>query len=220
MMREMPFISLDGLDGTGKSTQCQLLVGWLQELGHEVVHCIDPGGTPLGQELRAIVLSHRHPLATPTEALLFMASRAQLTAEVIRPALERGSIVVSDRFLLANVVYQGHAGGLNPELLWTVGELSTGGLEPTLTIILDLDPAKAEKRRGRPADRMESKPADYHARVREGFLREAARRPERIKVVDAGGAVEVVQEAIRREVARVLGGGGGLSHGVAEHQGT
>jgi dTMP kinase len=198
------FISLDGLDGTGKSTQCQLLAEWLRGGGLDVVTCLDPGGTPLGQEVRELVLSHRHQLALACEALLFMASRAQLVAEVIRPALEAGKVVVCDRFLLANVVYQGHAGGLDPEQLWQVGRLSTGGLLPDLTLVLDLPPGQAAARRGRPADRVESRPADYQERVRRGFLAEARRQPERIRVVDAGPPAEAVQGAIRREVAGLL----------------
>jgi dTMP kinase len=202
------FLSLDGLDGTGKTTQGRLLADWLRGRGLDVVTCIDPGGTPLGQEVRDLVLSHRHQLAPECEALLFMASRAQLVAEVVRPALAAGKVVLSDRFLLANVVYQGHAGGLSPEHLWQIGKLATGGLEPDLTLVLDLPPAEAAGRRERPADRFESRPAEYHARVRAGFLAEADRRPERVRVIDARPAVEVVQENIRREVGAFLGLGG------------
>ena len=198
------FISLDGLDGTGKSTQCRLLADWLARQGREVVTCVDPGGTALGQEVRSIVLSHRPALSLWTEALLFLASRAQLVEEVIRPALAAGKVVVSDRFLLANVVYQGHAGGLDPALLWQVGSATTGGLQPDLTVVLDLDPDRARDRLQRPADRFESRPADYQARVRQGFLSEAARNPDKIKVVSAEGSVEEVQESIRREVLRIL----------------
>jgi dTMP kinase len=196
------FLSLDGLDGAGKSTQHRLLCDWLREQGRMVTSCIDPGGTPLGQSLRAILLTHRHDLALPSEALLFMASRAQLVSEVISPALAAGHVVVSDRFTLANVVYQGHAGGLDPETLWEVGRLATGGLEPDLTVVLDLPPEQARTRRDRPADRMESRIDP--TTVRTGFLAEARKRPERIRVIDAAAPVEVVQEAIRREVAELL----------------
>src|ERR1700726_2574713 len=112
------FLSLDGLDGTGKSTQCRLLCDWLRQQGREVTACVDPGGTALGERLREILLHHRGTMEPAAEALMFMASRAQLVAEVIRPALAQGQIVVSDRYLLANVVYQGHAGGLDVDLLW------------------------------------------------------------------------------------------------------
>jgi dTMP kinase len=196
------FLSLDGLDGTGKSTQCRLLCDWLRSQGRIVTACVDPGGTEVGAQLREIVLHHRGGLELPCEALLFMASRAQLVGEVIRPALTAGHVVVSDRFTLANVVYQGHAGGLDPDLLWQVGRLATGGLEPELTVVLDLPPETALARRRRPADRMESRIDPV--RVRAGFLTEARRRPDRVCVVDASGTVEAVQEAIRREVAPVL----------------
>jgi dTMP kinase len=203
-MHRSAFISLDGLDGTGKSTQCRLLADWLRVSGHAVTTCIDPGGTSLGGQLRSLVLDHRPDIDRMCEALLFMASRAQLIAEVIRPALEAGQIVVSDRFLLANVVYQGHAGGLDVERLWEIGRFAAGGLEPDLTIVLDLSAEQAARRRGRPADRIEGRDADYHARLRRGFLAEAERRPERIRVVDATAAVEVVHARIILEVKRVL----------------
>jgi dTMP kinase len=196
------FLSLDGLDGTGKSTQCRLLCDWLQSQGRTVTACIDPGGTAVGGQLREIVLHHRGELTLPCEALLFMASRAQLVGEVISHVLAAGHDVVCDRFTLANVVYQGHAGGLDPEQLWEVGRLATGGLEPDLTLVLDLPPEQARARRRRAADRMESRIDPV--RVREGFLEEARRRPERIRVIDASGSVETVQAAIRREAERLL----------------
>src|SRR5262249_20367928 len=171
------FISLDGLDGTGKSTQCRLLAEALRRQGYTVTQCTDPGGTSVGDLLREILLGHRHELSVPCEALLFMASRAQLTADVIRPALESGQIVVADRYTLANVVYQGHAGGLDPKNLWEVGRLATGGLEPDLTIVLDLPVETAIARLSGKRDRFESRSSDYQARVRAGFLTEAQRRP-------------------------------------------
>ncbi len=141
------------------------------------------------------------------EALLFMASRAQLTAEIIRPALDAGRVVVSDRFLLANVVYQGHAGGLDPDLLWEVGRLATEGLEPDLTLILDLPVEVALARRKGQEDRFESRDSAYQGRVRHGFLTEARRRPDRLRVIDAGQPIAVVHERIYQEVARVLAAG-------------
>jgi dTMP kinase len=209
IMPRPAFISLDGLDGTGKSTQCRLLADWLRAGGHTVTTCIDPGGTPLGGQLRALVLHYRPDIDGMCEALLFMASRAQLVGEVIRPALDAGQIVVSDRFLLANIVYQGHAGGLDVERLWEVGRFATGGLEPDLTLVFDLTPEQAALRRGRAADRIEGRDADYHARLRQGFLAEARRRPQRIRVVDAAPPVDAVHAAICREIASVLGIKGG-----------
>jgi dTMP kinase len=198
------FITLDGLDGTGKSTQCRLLAEWLRARGYPVTQCTDPGGTPLGDTIRGLLLDHRHDMTVACEACLFMASRAQLTAEVIRPALAAGHVVVADRYVLANVVYQGHAGGLDPDLLWEIGRLSTGGLEPDLTLVLDLPVEAARKRRRGKADRVENRDDSYQARVRQGFLAEAARRPQRSRVVDANPAVEAVHQRICQEVALVL----------------
>ncbi|MFL5242794.1 MAG: dTMP kinase [Gemmataceae bacterium] len=202
--RRAPFISLDGLDGTGKSTQCLLLATWLRQRGYAVTECADPGGTAVGDVLRDLLLGHRQHMALPCEMLLFMASRAQLVAEVIRPALEQGNAVVSDRFLLANVVYQGHAGGLDPARLWEIGRVATNNLIPDLTIVLDLTPQEADARRGRPADRVEKRGPDYHAKVRNGFLAEARLDPAHIRVVSADQPVEDVHRAICEEVARVL----------------
>jgi dTMP kinase len=199
------FLSLDGLDGTGKSTQCRLLADWLRSQGYTVVECVDPGGTAVGGIIRNLLLDHRHEMALPCEAFLFMASRAQLTAEVIRPALEAGRIVVSDRFSLANVVYQGHAGGLDPELLHRLGQLATGGLEPDLTLVLDLPIEVAlARRQEREPDRLERREPSFHERVRRGFLTEAQRRPERIRVLDASQSIEGLHEQICREVSRVM----------------
>lgn len=204
MTERPPFLSLDGLDGTGKSTQLALLADWLRKRGWDVVTCVDPGGTPLGTQLRDVLLNQRHDMSPMAEALLFMASRAELLARIIRPALDAGSLVLSDRYLLANVVYQGHAGGLCVDDLWTIGRRAAVGLEPDLTIVLDLPVEEAKLRRGRDADRMESRQRDYHERVRQGFLTEAQRQPDRIRVVSAAGSIDDVQQRIQREVERVV----------------
>lgn len=198
------FISLDGVDGTGKSTQCRLLADWLREVGRTVITCADPGGTPVGGIIRDLLLHQRRTMTVACEALLFMASRAQLVSDIIAPALQAGQTVICDRFLLANVVYQGHAGGLDPELLWQAGKLSTGGLEPDITLVLDMPVEAALGRRQGPADRVESRDLAYHTRVREGFLAEARRRPERLRVIDAAQPIAAVQQRIVEEVSRVL----------------
>ena len=126
-----------------------------------------------------------------------MAARAQMVEEIIRPALAAGKIVVSDRYLLSNVVYQGHAGGLDVETLWQLGEIATAGVRPDLTIVLDLEIAGADARLNRPLDRMEQKGNDYRQRLRQGFLAEAARPERRITVISAAGSIEQVQERIR-----------------------
>lgn len=198
------FLSLDGPDGAGKSTQLRLLAEWLRGRGLSVTECSDPGGTELGRHLRQLLLSYPGEMSLRCEALLFMASRAQLIAEVIQPALAAGHIVLCDRFLLANVVYQGHAGGLDPTELWQLGRLSTGGLEPDLTLVLDLPLAAALSRRKETADRMEKRGAEFHEKVRAGFLSEARRNPQRLRVVDAQASAPEVQAALRREVEPLL----------------
>jgi dTMP kinase len=184
-----------------------LLGAWLRSRGHTVTECTDPGGTPTGDQIRALLLDHRQEMSVLCEMLLFMASRADLTAAVIRPALETGHVVIADRFLLANVVYQGHSGGLDPDRIWEVGRLATGGLDPDLTLVLDLPADMAAARRIGAADRLESRDRDYHIRVREGFLAEARRRPDRIRVIDASRPIEAVHQEICREVLHVLEAG-------------
>lgn len=199
------FFSLDGLDGTGKSTQCRLLVERLRTAGRTVTACADPGGTDLGTKLRELILFGReHQMGPRAEALLFMASRAELVDQVIRPALARDEVVVSDRFLLANVVYQGHAGGLDPDLLWRAGELSTGGLTPDLTIVFDVPLEVARARGKHDADRLESREVQYHERVRNGFLLEARRRPQLFTLIDATPAAAIVHEEVWRVVSEFL----------------
>ena len=198
------FLSFDGLDGAGKSTQCRLLAEWLRGRGLAVTTCSDPGGTEVGDVLRGLLLDKRRHMALLCEAFLFMASRAQLTAEIIRPALEAGRIVIADRFLLANVVYQGHAGGIDPEKLYSVALLATGGLEPDTTFVLDLPIDQAGSRRAGPGDRVESRDAAYHARVRAGFRAEAERRPERVLLLDATQPKDQVHARICQEVERLL----------------
>jgi dTMP kinase len=198
------FFSIDGGDGVGKSTQSELFCQWLRGQGRELVACRDPGSTQLGDAVREILLN-RHDLAIHrrSEMLLYMAARAQMVEEIIRPALVQGKIVVSDRYLLANVVYQGYGGGLDVETLWQVGRVSTGGLMPDLTIVLDLPAKTAAGRINRQLDRMEQQGAAFHARVREGFLTEAGRRPG-IVVINAAASIDEVQNAIRQAAAKLL----------------
>ncbi len=198
------FLSLDGLDGAGKSTQCRLLAEWLRGRGLKVTACTDPGGTEIGRILRSLLLDHHRHMTPACEAFLFMASRSQLVAEIIRPVLADGHVVVCDRFLLANVVYQGHAGGLPPEKLWEVGLLATQGLQPDMTFVLDLPIAEARGRRQGPSDRLESRDESFHERVRNGFLTEVRGRLDLFRLVDATLPIEHVHEVIRLEVEKLL----------------
>ena len=195
--------------GGGKSTQLAHLANWLRARGIDPVVCRDPGGTALGDEVRKLLLQrHEIPLGMRAEMLLYMASRAQLVEEVIRPTLERGRVVLCDRFLLANVVYQGVAGGLPEGEIWQVGQVATGGLMPDLTLLLDITLEQARGRLGTTRlDRIEQRPAAYHEAVRRGYLRAYDEQPSPIVLIDGGGDAEHVAREIEREVARVLGQG-------------
>jgi dTMP kinase len=200
------FFSFDGIDGAGKSTQVRLFVDALRERGDDVVVCRDPGSTSLGERIREVLLNSDAdtPIGTRSDMLLYMAARAQLVDEVIRPALMGGKTVVSDRYLLANVAYQGHAGGLEPEVIWEVGRMATGGVEPDHVFVLDIDPAAADKRFNRPLDRMESHGGDYRARLREGFLREVKCSGGRFHLIDADRDVATIQADIWQIAAKYL----------------
>lgn len=207
------FLTLDGPDGGGKTTQAARLADTLRHWGYEVVTCRDPGGTPLGERLRPILLDHSSaPIGIRAEMLLYMASRAQLVEEVIRPALARGAWVVSDRYLLANIVYQGYAGGLDLVEVGKVGAAATGGLLPDLTLLLDVPLETARVRVGKARDRIEDRPASYHAKVREGFLRAAedakagacSYYPAPVVVIDATPDPATVADRIVNEVSHAL----------------
>jgi dTMP kinase len=208
------FLVLDGPDGGGKTTQVADLAAWLRAQGVDVVTCRDPGSTPLGERLRSLLVDRGtvHPVLR-AEMLMYMAGRAQLVEEVVRPALLAGKVVLSDRFLLANVVYQGYAGGLGVEEVGRIGLVATGGLLPDLTLLLDVPTELARARVGKARDRIEDRPEDYHARVRDGYLRaaDAAKEtgvcpyyPAPIKVIDASDGPAAVAERIRSEVGRAL----------------
>ena len=197
------FIVLEGIDGSGKSSQVAPLVEWLRGRGHAVVACRDPGATPAGDAIRQILLHRQEiPLGATTEMLLYMAARAQLVSEVIAPALEQNAWVVSDRYLPANIVYQGHAGSIDPETIRSVGHVATGGIAPDLVLLLDLDPAAAALRLDRPLDRLESRGDDFRRRLRAGYLREAAAQPDRFEIVDAAADIATVGARIRAAVER------------------
>lgn len=200
------FFSFDGVDGVGKTTQIERFVAWLRAEGHAVTCCRDPGSTALGEKLRQIVLDDRETaICRRSEMLIYMAARAQLVEEIILPALGRHEIVVADRFLLANVVYQGYGGGLDVESLWQVGRVATADVMPDLTFLLDMPVEAAMRRLSRSLDRMEEQGAEFRARLRQGFLAEAARRPRQIAVVDADRPPDEIEREIRSLVAERLG---------------
>ncbi len=202
------FFSFDGIDGVGKTTQMQLFCQWLAERQLEVVACRDPGSTPLGERVREILLAigPETPISSRSEMLLYMAARAQLVDEVIRPALAAGKTVVSDRFLLANVVYQGYAGGLDRVAVREVGRVATDGVLPDCVFLLDMAPQAALVRMGTQLDRMEIRGDEYRERLRAGFLQEAREWGDTVYVIDADRQLETIQQEIRGVAEELLAG--------------
>ena len=193
------FITLDGGDGCGKSTQTRLLAEKLQSQGHSIVCCRDPGSTLLGDVVRNTLLNRQElHIADITEVFLFMAARSQLVREVIRPALAGGEMVLSDRFLISTFVYQCYAGGVPEEVLQSINAVAVGKTVPDLGIVLDIPYEIAFERLGHRAapDRMECKGEVYHRRVREGFLKYAAAESNRYVVIDATPSPDEVAESI------------------------
>ncbi|QHC26210.1 dTMP kinase [Streptomyces sp. GS7] len=199
------FIALEGGDGAGKSTQVEALAEWIRSKGHEVVVTREPGATAIGKRLRAIILDvSTSGLSDRAEALMFAADRAEHVDSVIRPALERGAIVVTDRYIDSSVAYQGAGRNLAPTEIARINRWATDGLIPHLTVLLDVSPETARERFTEAPDRMESEPAEFHERVRAGFLALAAADPARYLVVDAGQEPEAVTTAVRHRLDQVL----------------
>lgn len=201
------FLVLEGGDGAGKSTQMGMIVDWLVQRDLDVVSTHEPGGSPIGVEVRRILLSPEgHSPSPRTEALLYAAERAEHVASVVRPALGRGAVVVCDRYIDSSVAYQGVGRGLGAETIEQISLWATERLAPHLTVLLDVDPATALARSGDPADRLESEPLDFHTRVRHAFLDLAARAPHRYAVVDASRSAVDVHRDVVAAVEPLLGG--------------
>jgi dTMP kinase len=197
-------IAFEGVEGSGKSTQLELLRRLLDSRGREVVVTREPGGTPAGERVRALVLDPAVELHPRAEALLFAAARAELVEAVIRPALERGAVVLCDRYLDSSLAYQGEARGLGRGPVSQVNRFATGGLLPDLVVLLDLDPAAGLARRARDPDRIEAQDLGFHRRVRAAFRDLAAAEPGRFAVVDAAAPVAEVADRVRTAVLGVL----------------
>jgi len=199
------FVALEGVDGAGKSTQAQLLRKFFEARGRRVLTVREPGGTKLGEELRRIILDPESgDLGPEVDLLLFMAARAQLCREEIAPALERGDVVLSDRFLCSSVVYQGIVGGLGIENVLAVGSVATRGVEPDLSVVLDVDPARAHSKLDA-GDRMELRGVEFQKQVREGFRALAEKFPAKIAWIDGHESVEQVHASIVAELESRFG---------------
>lgn len=194
------FVSIDGIDGVGKSTQLERLCQWLTDAGHDVEFVRDPGSTVTGEAIRGLLLDSDLTMHRRCEALLYMAARSQLVEQRIRPALAAGKTVVSDRYLLANVVYQSVGGDVDADLLWQLGAIATNGIYPDQTILLDMPAQAAALRRRGPEDRMEQRGLEYMSQVRQAFLEQLSRCPGSTIVIDASGSVDEVAQAIRQAI--------------------
>lgn len=198
------FLALEGVDGAGKSTQLGLLAGALRIRGHEVVTAREPGGTALGERLRAVLLDRDAVTVEPAaEVLLFAAARAELVAEVIRPALDAGTWVVCDRFVDSSLAYQGVARGLGIDAVWDANRLAVEGCVPDVAVVLDLEVTDAGART-EGDDRIEAEGDGFQRRVAEGYRELAARFPERVVVVSAAGSVDEVHAAVMAAVEPLL----------------
>ncbi|MBT9138199.1 MAG: Thymidylate kinase [Syntrophomonadaceae bacterium] len=200
-------ITLEGTEGSGKSTQVKHLSHYLADKGLSTLTTLEPGGTPLGMKLRRILLASKADEIAPLpELFLYLAERAQHVCDVIIPALSEGKIVISDRFLDATVAYQGYGRNLDLTLIEKLNELASQGIKPDLTILLDIEILSGMKRakRGMKGDRLEEEGDFFHNQVREGYLKIAAFEPERVKVVNASDSMDNIRAAIRKHVDKLL----------------
>ena len=201
------FITFEGGDGSGKSTQIQSVRDWFESRGREVIVTREPGGTELGTEIRRLVQNGPEDVDARTEALLYAADRAYHVATVIRPALERGAVVLGDRYIDSSLAYQGAARSLGVDEIASLSSWATQGLYPSLTFLLDMPPEVGARRRTDAPDRMERESMDFHERVRHEYLRLADAEPERIVVIDAVGTVDEVFSEIRGVLVERFDGG-------------
>jgi dTMP kinase len=201
------WITLEGGDGAGKTTQANLLEAWLSDAGRTVLRTREPGGSEVGHLIRDIVLHHRGDIAPRAEALLYAADRAHHVATVVRPALERGEVVIQDRYLDSSVAYQGAGRVLDADEVRELSLWATEGALPDLTVLLDLDPTIARARLDaddKPFDRLEAEKLEFHIRVREGFLALAEADPDRFLVLDAAASPSEIADAVRVRVSPLV----------------
>ncbi|MCR2812768.1 dTMP kinase [Microbacterium sp. zg.Y1090] len=201
------WVTFEGGDGAGKTTQAALLEQWLQQQGRTVLRTREPGGSDVGVLIRDIVLHHRGDIAPRAEALLYAADRAHHVATIVRPALARGEVVIQDRYLDSSVAYQGAGRVLDADEVRQLSLWATEGALPDVTVLLDLDPADARRRLDaddKPFDRLEAERSDFHQRVRDAFLALASAEPGRFLVVDAGLPVDEIAARVQRRVAAAL----------------
>jgi len=204
-MAKGKFITFEGSEGSGKSTQSKLLYRYLKRRGFKVVYLREPGGNKISEKIRKILLDSRNDSITPvTETLLYMAARAQVVSEIIKPALQKGRIIICDRFMDSTIAYQGYGLGIDIKLIKCVGEFATSGIKPDLTILMDLPLKDGLKHRRHTKDRIEKRTLAYHTRVLKGYLKLARSEPRRIKIVKVQKDKNDTQSEIRKLVDKFL----------------
>lgn len=196
------FITFEGIDGCGKSSQIALVAEYLKSQGIEYIQTRDPGGTALGSKIREILLNYDGDIASMCELFLYLADRAQHIEEKILPALNEGKVVLCDRYVDSTVAYQGYARGLDKDEIFKLNDIVAKGLMPDLTFVFDINPDVACQRLGEKKDRLESECSEFHAKVREGFLDLARRFPQRIHVMDASQSIEKIHGDVKNLIKR------------------
>jgi dTMP kinase len=202
-MEGLLFISFEGIDKSGKSGQAELLAEYLEKMNYKVVKTCEPGGTRVGEKIKLILLRSLYRISSISELFLYLADRAEHVRQVIKPALEAGKIVVSDRFSDATVAYQGYGRGLDVVWIESLNKKATQGILPEVTFLLDINPDLA-RQRAKKKDRIEREEIDFHHRVRQGYLELAKLHPERIKIMNGKGSPEEIHLAIRKIILRYL----------------
>lgn len=199
------FITLEGFEGSGKSTQAGLLFDYLKSKRLPVIYIREPGGVKISEEIRKILLDVENKKMTKiAETLLYMAARAQLVEEIVMPALNQGKIVLCDRFLDSTVVYQGYGNGVDLKFIKTLGKVATQNIKPDITFLFDIDVKEGLSRRGKEKDRIERKSLDFHRRVRSGYLEIAKFEPGRIKMISSRGSKEEIQGTLQKHIEKFL----------------
>lgn len=194
------FITFEGIDGCGKTTQLNLLAEYLKQKGLEVVITREPGATGLGKKLREILLNYDGEVSPNCESFLFLADRAQHIDTLVKPSIEAGKIVLCDRHTDSTVAYQGYGRGLDLERIKMLNNLATSGIKPDLTFVFDIDVKTAQSRVGKTKDRMESAGIDFHNKVRNGYLEIAKQEPERVKVINSNDNIENIFEQVKKYI--------------------
>ncbi|MFH1359982.1 MAG: dTMP kinase [Candidatus Omnitrophota bacterium] len=199
------FITFEGAEGSGKSTQMELLVRYLRSKKKNVIQIREPGGVVISEKIRTILLDPgNRKMCKASETLLYMAARAQLVEEIILPSLKKGKIVLCDRFLDSTLAYQGYGCGVNLEAIRAIGRFATAQIKPDLTLVFDLSTQEGLRRVGANKDRIEQRSFDYHKRVRKGYLQLARKNPKRIKVIRVDGDKGKIEKVVRDHIDRLL----------------